>query len=252
MTANCKHISKTCIFYTNTDWLQKEENYEAAWNYLPEYRREKAKSYQLNQDRIRSVAAGILLVTATMLYLNREKESLFDEHSEFHEEPVCMDLRKCIKMLEKMDDSVRNIIEHVAISPQEKPYYPDAPELHYNLTHAGSYAACIISDMPCGIDMEGNRKVNDATARRFYSEEEYAWMETAEDKEEKVDRFFRLWTLKEAYTKAEGTGIFRGIRKVQLIPNEGRLVIADQKMREGCTITEYSVGQFRLAAVRMK
>jgi len=88
-----------------------------------------------------------------------------------------------------------------------KPYLEDIPNLEFNLSHAGRWVACAIDVQPVGIDVEQILPIDvEGIARRFFSQQEYAdlmrWTE-----EERLSCFYRLWTLKESYLKAVGTGL---------------------------------------------
>ena len=62
-----------------------------------------------------------------------------------------------------------------------------------------------------GVDCEDERRRTsgsaDRLAKRWLSADEHAFLESVEDDETRASRFMRLWTLKEAYVKALGTGI---------------------------------------------
>jgi len=89
----------------------------------------------------------------------------------------------------------------------------DERTLHFNLSHSGSYAAIGFSlTASIGIDLEQVRRDRDALrlARRFFSPEESTAIGLASERH-RLASFYRLWTLKEAYLKACGLGIFSGL-----------------------------------------
>ncbi len=74
----------------------------------------------------------------------------------------------------------------------------------FNLTHAGDYAVLALSTQPVGIDLEWIRPLDwRRIAQRFYHPLERTFL--ARSLEPEAD-FFRIWTLKESFLKAEGTG----------------------------------------------
>ena len=91
-----------------------------------------------------------------------------------------------------------------------KPYLPDCA-VHFNLSHCKGLGVCLLSPRECGADAEPVRKLREGVVRRVYDEQERkALAESAEP-----DLLFtRLWTLKEAYVKAIGTGISYPMREV--------------------------------------
>lgn len=95
-----------------------------------------------------------------------------------------------------------------------KPYLPQFPELHFNLSHANGICACMTADFECGIDAETLRKYRPNVVRKAFSENERIQLESIESDSERDLLFTRLWTLKEAYVKAIGIGISYPLRKV--------------------------------------
>ena len=83
-----------------------------------------------------------------------------------------------------------------------KPTLPDhAP---FNITHAGDYAVLALSRQTVGVDLERIRPLDwRRIAERFYHPEERKFLSHSTEPEKD---FFRIWTLKESYLKAEGTG----------------------------------------------
>lgn len=78
--------------------------------------------------------------------------------------------------------------------------------LYVNLSHSGELAAAVLADFEVGIDIQEQQMPPEGVARRFFTQQEQAWIQAAEDGE-KADRFFRVWTLKEAYIKTTGLGM---------------------------------------------
>lgn len=81
------------------------------------------------------------------------------------------------------------------------------PDIHFNLTHSGNYAAGVCGVSPVGIDVETIGTMNERTAKRFFHDGEYQYLESAEEPREKCERFFRLWVLKECFMKVTGLGM---------------------------------------------
>lgn len=85
------------------------------------------------------------------------------------------------------------------------------PPLHFNLSHTSSLIACGITvNSPIGIDVEEKqrRMKNNilSFARRYFSHEEVERLSAISDLEVQRQEVIKLWTLKEAYVKALGTG----------------------------------------------
>ncbi len=86
-----------------------------------------------------------------------------------------------------------------------KPYLPDAPDLHFSLSHSGDWAVCAVADVPVGVDLQQERPLRVSPARRFAPEERAVL--AALPPEERSRRTFSLWACKEAYTKCTGLGL---------------------------------------------
>ena len=65
-----------------------------------------------------------------------------------------------------------------------------------------------------GVDVEGVRPIPPSLTRRCLASSELGWLDAAADAATRGDRFLRLWTAKEAYLKATGTGLGRDPRTV--------------------------------------
>jgi 4'-phosphopantetheinyl transferase len=80
--------------------------------------------------------------------------------------------------------------------------------LHFSLSHTDGFVACVVSSCErVGIDVEAiDRPVSHLEiARTFFSTAELAGLISLPPAQQR-DRFFDLWTLKEAYAKARGFG----------------------------------------------
>jgi 4'-phosphopantetheinyl transferase len=92
--------------------------------------------------------------------------------------------------------------------PQGKPFLAPASPLQFNLAHAGRWIFYAWAyERPVGVDVERVRALPDleALARYTFSPSEFqAWRSLPE--EEAEAGFFHLWTRREAYLKALGTG----------------------------------------------
>lgn len=102
------------------------------------------------------------------------------------------------------------------------------PGLFVSLAHTAGMVVCAVSEHPVGIDVESCwRKVPiEPLAARYFSAEEHAKLQRL-PAWQKAEMFFILWTLKEAYLKAHGRGIFHLNRQICFdveTPNKPRYV----------------------------
>ncbi len=85
--------------------------------------------------------------------------------------------------------------------------------IHFSLSHSGEYAACIISDKPCGIDIEihSDKRDYEKIAKRICTQDELSLINSREE-------FYKYWTLKESVLKALGLGLQFDMRSVKIEP----------------------------------
>ena len=91
-----------------------------------------------------------------------------------------------------------------------KPEFDDIP-LYFSLSHSGNYAACALSDMAIGLDIEFRPEYNKKIAQRYFLQHEQDWLKGAENKN---SVFAKIWTAKESALKIMGTGLSKGLLSV--------------------------------------
>lgn len=97
-------------------------------------------------------------------------------------------------------------------SEKEKPSLSSSQpgnQVEFNVSHSGTIALLAFArGRALGVDVERLREDfdHDAIARRFFSEQEQRQLATLAPSE-RYHSFFRCWTRKEAYIKAQGTGL---------------------------------------------
>lgn len=94
-------------------------------------------------------------------------------------------------------------------SDHGKPYLVDNPSLQFNLSDSRDIALYAITlNREVGIDIEymRNNIHVEGIAQRFFSPEESAALQTLPSNE-RLEAFYRIWTLKEAYIKVIGQGL---------------------------------------------
>lgn len=96
-----------------------------------------------------------------------------------------------------------------------KPYLPRS-DIHFSLSHSGHWALLAVAKAELiGIDIEAISAARDlmGIAESYYHPHEFARLQTLAS-EAQNDYFYRLWTLKEAFFKAIGTGISAGLENI--------------------------------------
>lgn len=96
-----------------------------------------------------------------------------------------------------------------------------ACELRFNLSHTHGLVACAVTRRAdIGVDVEQSQREVEilGVAKHVYSDAEIAAL-TALPIEARQERFFELWTLKEAYIKAIGKGFSAPLRAITFDPS---------------------------------
>ena len=161
----------TRLYLADTGPLCDQEVYGRLYENASPERRAKADSFKFLKDRRLSIAAAALLDSGLSVFGLREKdmEYGFNEYG--------------------------------------KPFFLNAPEVHFSLSHSGTKVAVAFSDSEVGCDIEQIEDIEMDVAKNFFHPEEYAFVLCQASEQERLDAFYRIWTLKESYMKATGKGM---------------------------------------------
>ncbi len=133
----------------------------------------KIKKFTNKKDKIRSVIGEILIRTVI-------------------EEELCYGESKDIKF-EK--------------NKYGKPYIKEYPQFNFNISHSEDIVVGAIDNQPIGIDIEKVKTINyEGIAREFFAEGEFNYI-IKDSLDNKLERFYKIWTLKESYIKCCGQGL---------------------------------------------
>lgn len=95
----------------------------------------------------------------------------------------------------------------------------------FNISHSGNLVVCAVDDNPVGIDVEQIRIIDLKIAKRIYTDEELYYLfgfSPSDDDfyvlpdEGMLQRFFELWTAKEANLKYTGAGITENLKTLSV------------------------------------
>ncbi len=122
-------------------------------------------------------------------------------------------------------------ISQISITENEhgKPIITDR-DLHFNISHSKNAVMCALSDKSIGVDIEHITQKRDSIIKKCFTDTEAAWVRTDED-------FFRIWTLKESYLKATGTGIISPLTRLSFTLGD-KIVCHDEQ--KASTLNFYS------------
>nr|WP_326185709.1 4'-phosphopantetheinyl transferase [uncultured Oscillibacter sp.] len=139
-----------------------------------------------------------------MLPPERRERVLRLKQPEKRREPLCAYL---ILRLALREQYHWRQLPEIRVSPQGKPYFPEYPAVHFNLSHTSGAVLVGLSDQPLGVDIEKLRPVS----RRAMCRLAGVTTEAA---------FFQSWVRREARVKRSGAGI-------------GTMMRADTPLRHG-------------------
>ena len=124
-----------------------------------------------------------------------------------------------------------------AENPWGKPGLDGKPDLHFNLSHSGTWAVCAVSDRPVGVDVEAKPCSMELAKKQFLPRE----LEQLPE-----DGLIRLWTAKEAFSKAIGRGL-----TVRLDSFEVCLHADGAELRQDLSPLPYRLHEYKLGDVRL-
>lgn len=166
------------IYIANVMPLMEDKVFQELEQLIPRERRDKNQRYYKKEDRCRGLGAGLLLEYGLR--------------------------RRGLTLLEDVRGKRRAALE---LGQQGKPGLRNVTGLHFNLSHAGDYAAAVFSETAVGIDIERIGEAKLDLARRFFTGEECEFLESLTGRDTADREFIRIWTRKESYIKAVGRGM---------------------------------------------
>lgn len=102
---------------------------------------------------------------------------------------------------------------------QGKPFFPDHPDCHFNISHSGPFLFCALDSGPVGVDVQQPRTCRPAFLDRVCGAKEREWLRRHGDSPE---AFAQLWSLKESRCKQSGLGLRRPIAGISVpLPWDG-------------------------------
>lgn len=152
----------------NSEYIDK--HYDELLSGLYEQRRTAIEQLKNKKAAYASIVAGYLLIEAVTSVYDISKDAICIKKTEFG-----------------------------------KPYIDSLEEFKYNISHSGDYVAIAYGDDDIGIDVEQLREKDIKIAKRCFHSDEVDYI--LRDDEGQDERFFKIWTGKEAYLKYTGQGI---------------------------------------------
>ncbi|UOO37486.1 4'-phosphopantetheinyl transferase superfamily protein [Oscillospiraceae bacterium CM] len=92
-----------------------------------------------------------------------------------------------------------------------KPVFEYLPNCHFNISHTKYAVAAVVASQPVGVDVERVRDIDRRVAETALTGNELSWLDKA-GAENWRQRFFEIWTKKEAVLKRSGEGLAGGLK----------------------------------------
>lgn len=175
------------IYYFNITPLRNKFIFERNLSKVSKKRQEKIARLKRNDDKLRCLGAGLLI--------------------EFIKEKY-------------------NINDEIVIDKFGKPHFLRTKD-SFNISHSGNYVVIAVSRFNIGIDIQRMEKNNQLVAERNFHQNECTYINEGEDENVKTQRFYEVWTVKEAYLKNVGIGLRKPLNSFEVNFAEGKAKIMD-------------------------
>ncbi|WP_458406775.1 4'-phosphopantetheinyl transferase family protein [Anaerotignum sp.] len=180
------------LLYMNVRILENKEAFQKGMRLISGDRRNKILSLKNDQPARLSLGAGLLLRIA----------------------------------LERM--GYLKYLNNIQYGKHGKPYISNL-KFHFSLSHSGDYAVCAYSDSPIGMDLQKIKSKIPENTKRILSDSERLYLQN-QNKEIKIETFYRFWAIKESIIKWDGRGLRLPLQDISLVEQER---IVDQISFEG-------------------
>ncbi len=101
--------------------------------------------------------------------------------------------------------------QHIQTTKFGKPVLSANDKQHFNISHSGEWVVCVVDDQPVGIDIEQQVNFGEIELDSLFTAQEMEYLQNGKQSSLR-QRFYRLWTLKESYLKALGTGLYQSMQ----------------------------------------
>ena len=225
-------MARARVYTACVDCLKDPRLYERAREILPPQRRESADRMKVESGKRLSAGAGLLLMGALADYICARQcgDCALPDHKSV--QPGCEGNRYsdcCSDINHGIDSDPASGFDpdfgvnvggdhgfdseisfgagvdfgslRFELGEQGKPYLPDYPGVHFNLSHSGSRVMCIVAPGEAGCDVEVVQSRHVDYVIRCLTESEQRLARAS------IVDFFRIWTLKESILKLSGKGL---------------------------------------------
>lgn len=203
------------VYITDIRQWNEEAVYHEWLNRLPAERRERAESCRHAADQRRSLAGTLLVYYAFAQWQDVRQRAVMLHAVSKNDAYEHNSVKRVILQSGALEMEMPDV--NFAYGNDGKPYFSNYPQFHFSISHSGDYAVCAVSEKEVGVDIQEIRPVKTDIAKRFFTEDEKAWI--AQD----ARHFFRIWSAKESYVKLTGRGMAEGLTTFTADMEAGRI-----------------------------
>lgn len=179
--------------------LYEEALFQKAYVLADEARRQKTDACKEQKAKAASLGVGLLAAYALKVWQENTEE-------------------KTARLQISYSESGQPVITEVQEADMAARAGAPASPLYISLSHSGDYAACIIAEVPVGIDLQKIQPVRRNVLSHFYTsgqQEDFIQRHHIQNAEKYLPpapqrEFLRAWTAKESYMKLTGKGMALG------------------------------------------
>ncbi len=187
LTWNNDGVKGNCVMLVtvaNLSELRKEDVFAKHFLLVSDKKQQQIANIRQGEERIRSLGAARLLQISMNSYFHTQNEYY-----------------------------------PTAVDSMGKPYLL-SHAAQFSLSHSGMYAACVIDELPIGIDIqEMDREITDMHYK-ILTAQELEFLTQYPSEQERQTCFFKIWSAKESYMKAIGSSMLQA-KKIAVADQNG-------------------------------
>jgi len=105
----------------------------------------------------------------------------------------------------------KTLLNDIEYTEHKRPYI-NSIGADFNITHSKTMVGLAYAEQgKVGIDIEYMQQIEEFQFKQFFCQEELSWIGTS------IERFYTLWTRKEAIIKASGKGVFHELTSINVL-----------------------------------
>lgn len=183
--------------------LLEEENYRAAYALASGFRKSKVERLRLPEDKRQSLGVELMLRMA----------------------------------LRRLGDQPREL--RYTFVEKHGPALVGYEGLRFSLCHTGDIALCAAAPYDIAVDAEKKAAPMLRIAQRFFAPKEKTDVMSRPTPEDRAERFYRYWTLKESFQKIVGMGFYLPMKDFEISLDGETITISQQVNEQTYRFREY-------------